>query len=111
MSNSRQPDEGVLVRSFGLTFSLRTLTPPRSESWDQLVYAVRGVVTVKTTVGAWVVPPHRAVWLPADMRYSLAMSGPTGLRMLYLRKAALPGCGFDRRSCSVVSVTPLLREL
>lgn len=113
MSNSRQLDDGVLVRSYGLTFSLPTLSPPRSDLWDQLVYAVRGVVTVKTDEGTWVVPPHRAVWIPAGMRYSLAMSKETALRMIYLRKQQRfnSPTGIDRSRCSVVSVSALLREL
>ena len=32
---------------------------------DQLVYASRGVMTVRTRVGTWVVPTHRAVWIAA----------------------------------------------
>jgi len=32
---------------------------------DQLVYASRGVMTVRTDDGTWVVPTHRAVWIPA----------------------------------------------
>jgi AraC-like DNA-binding protein len=111
MSNFRQANEGVLVRSFGLTFSQRTFSPPTSESWDQLVYAIKGVVTVKTSEGAWVAPSHRAVWLPANMRYSLAMSGQTALRMIYLPRSDKGAGGFDRRACAVVSIAPLLREL
>lgn len=74
---------------------------------DQLVYASRGVMTVETTVGSWVVPPHRAVWIPRRMAHTIAMSGNVAMRTLYLkpRLAALP------RECCVVHVPPLLREL
>ena len=34
---------------------------------DQLVYASRGVMTVRSRDGTWVVPPHRAVWIPAGV--------------------------------------------
>jgi len=113
MSNFRQLDEGVIVRSYGVNFSLNWHAPPTSETWDQLVYATRGVLTVKTSVGTWVVPPHRAVWLPANTIYSLTMSGQTALRMIYLRKTrtARSASRFDRNRCAVVSVSPLLREL
>jgi len=113
MSNSRQLDAGILVRSFGVTFSAKTLAPPRSETWDQLVYAVRGALTVKANDGTWFVPPHRAVWLPSNTPYKLEMSGETALRMIYLRKArrAKAPAGFDPGRCAVVSVSPLLREL
>src|SRR5258706_10868068 len=110
MSNSRQPDRKVQIRSFGVTFRSGQAAPSvlrESADWHQLLYATRGVMTVYTDVGAWVVPPHRGVWIPAGFRFRLAMSGEVALRNLYvrIRKAA----GFE--TCSVVNVTPLLREL
>ena len=75
---------------------------------DQLVYATRGVMTVRTDSGAWVVPTHRAVWIPAPVPHSITMSGTVAMRTLYLRPRlakTLP------RSCSVVNVSPLLKEL
>lgn len=74
---------------------------------DQLVYASRGVMTVETAVGSWVVPAHRAVWIPSRMAHTIAMSGSVAMRTLYLkpRVATLP------RECCVVHVPPLLREL
>jgi quercetin dioxygenase-like cupin family protein len=37
---------------------------------DQIVYASRGVMTVQTEAGTWVVPPQRAVWIPAGIAAS-----------------------------------------
>jgi AraC-like DNA-binding protein len=110
MSNSRHPDRGVRIRSFGVTFrSGQTAHPPlhASTDWHQLIYATRGVMTVYTDVGAWVVPPHRGVWIPAGFHYRLEMSGEVALRMLYVRTRKPAGA----QACSVVNVTPLLREL
>jgi AraC-like DNA-binding protein len=75
---------------------------------DQLVYASRGVMTVRTGVGTWVVPTHRAVWIPTPVPHSITMSGTVSMRTLYLRPRlarTLP------RSCCVVNVSALLREL
>jgi AraC-like DNA-binding protein len=110
MSKYRHPDSSVQVRSFGVTFGSGQPAPPTlhdTANWHQLIYATRGVMTVYTDEGAWVVPPHRGVWIPAGFRYRLEMSGEVALRMLYLlaRKRRLA------RFCSVVNVTPLLREL
>ncbi|HXX17303.1 MAG TPA: helix-turn-helix transcriptional regulator [Candidatus Eremiobacteraceae bacterium] len=82
--------------------------PWHFHEWDQLVYASRGVMTIRTEQGAWVVPTHRAVWIPANMPHSIAMSGPVAMRTLYLKpKLAriLP------RQCCVINISPLLREL
>ncbi len=75
---------------------------------DQLVYASRGVMTVRTGDGAWVVPTHRAVWIPAAVPHSITMSGVVAMRTLYLKPRlarSLP------RSCRVVNVPFLLRDL
>jgi AraC-like DNA-binding protein len=75
---------------------------------DQLVYASRGVMTVRTNVGTWVVPTHRAVWIPAPVPHSITMSGTVSMRTLYLRPRF---AGSLPRSCCVVNVSSLLREL
>ena len=113
MSQLRQLDGDVLVRSYGVTFSVNSHSPPKSEAWDQLVFSIHGVLTVIMDAGTWVVPPHRAIWLPADTVYNLQMSGQTSLRMLYFRARSSyePSNTFDRKSCAVVNVSPLLREL
>ena len=74
----------------------------------QLVFASRGVMTVSTDDGAWVVPTHRAVWIPTRMAHKVVMSGSVAMRTLYFRPplaAALP------RDCCVVNVHALLKEL
>lgn len=79
-----------------------------SHPWHQLVYASRGVMTVRTPEGSWVVPTHRAVWVPARVRYSIQMSGPVSLRTIYLvpsLSSSLP----DR--CHALAISPLLREV
>lgn len=98
-----------MIRSFGVSYPRGgTLLPPRSPAWHQLIYATRGVVAVRTKEAAWVAPPHRAVWVPSSVEFQLQLTGAVALRSLYLarsRRVAMP------RTCAVVNVTPLLREL
>lgn len=75
---------------------------------DQLVYASRGVMTVRTSAGTWVVPPHRAVWIPARVPHTITMSGTVAMRTLYLKPRLARGVP---RHCCVVNVSPLLKEL
>jgi AraC-like DNA-binding protein len=110
MSNFRHPDRTVEIRSFGVTFGNGQPAPARlhdSANWHQLIYATRGVVTVYTDDSAWVAPPHRGVWIPAGFRYRLEMSGVVALRMLYIRARRFTAL----KVCSVVNITPLMREL
>jgi AraC-like DNA-binding protein len=116
MSNFRHPDQGVAVRSFGVTFpdggalGPHHRIPPPARDWHQLIYATRGALTVRTEQCAWVAPPHRAVWIPAGFEYRLEMSGVVALRSLYITTAGrvYPNAA---RTCCVVNVSPLLREL
>ena len=65
-------------------------------------------MTVTTSGGAWVVPTHRAVWIPKGTAHTISMSGDVAMRTLYLRPrlaTSLP------RECCVVSVSALLKEL
>lgn len=89
-------------------FSHGHVIPDHFHPEDQLVYASRGVMTVETFDGTWVVPPRRAVWIPAKTPHRIAMSGQVSMRTLYLRRGmakSLP------RSCCVVNVSPLMQEL
>jgi AraC-like DNA-binding protein len=75
---------------------------------DQLVFASRGVMTVTANDGAWVVPVHRAVWIPARTAHTIAMSGNVAMRTLYLKPRVAE---LRSRECCVVNVSALLKEL
>lgn len=75
---------------------------------DQLLFASSGVMTLGTKQGVWVVPPRRAVWIPADTPHAVAMSGPVSMRTLYFHPKL---CGTLGRKCFVMNVTALLQEL
>ncbi len=109
MSKFRQRDDGIRMRSFAVTLGSRTIIPPHSDDWDQLIYASRGVMSVHTDIGSWVVPCHRAVWVPTRMHYSVEMSGTVSMRTLYIWSGLAKT--LPRSACCTVNVSPLLREL
>ena len=111
MSDSRQPGEGgVIGRSYAVTHPPDLDLPSRAfDDWDQLVHAASGVMTVHTPVGAWVVPPNRAVWIPAGTAHAVRLPGRVRLRTVYLHVDIVHGRGPDRPR--VLRVHPLLREL
>jgi len=65
-------------------------------------------MSVRTKEGSWVVPTLRAVWIPARTAHEVRMSGRVRMRTLYLKPHLARGFP---RSCEVVNVSPLLREL
>jgi AraC-like DNA-binding protein len=75
---------------------------------DQLIFASKGVMTLRTNQGIWVVPPMRAVWIPAKTPHSVTMSGPVAMRTLYFLPRFVKGLP---QKCFVMNVAPLLREL
>jgi AraC-like DNA-binding protein/quercetin dioxygenase-like cupin family protein len=85
-----------------------SVIPPHRHRRAQLVYASEGVMTVTTEKGLWVVPPQRAVWVPALMEHHIRATGQLSMRSLYIKPDAAADLPTD---CCVVAVPPLLREL
>lgn len=89
--------------------------PPGSEAVHshidhaQVMYITSGSVTVYTAEGIWVLPPHRALWIPPGITHTFKHSRPISLRTVYIHKDAtsMP----DWVSCSVLNVSNLVREL
>jgi AraC-like DNA-binding protein/mannose-6-phosphate isomerase-like protein (cupin superfamily) len=78
----------------------------------QLVYAARGTMQVTTPKGRWLVPPDRAVWVPARLEHSIDVLADIDMRTLYFDLAWLAR---EARSRSlnaefVVRVSRLLHE-
>lgn len=89
-------------------FSSGDLIPLHQHSRSQFLYASSGVMTVKTDKGIWVVPPLRAVWIPANILHLIGVSGHLSMRTLYIDPMLFSG---PSKECCVIAVTPLLREL
>lgn len=81
---------------------------PHSHERAQLIYATSGTMRVATSDVMWMVPPQRAVWMPSGVRHGIVMSSDVSMRTLYLREDATQ---FMSDTCSVLPVSPLLREL
>src|SRR2546423_10399999 len=78
----------------------------------QLVYAAKGTMQVTTPKGRWLVPPDRAVWVPALFEHAIDVLADIQMRTLYFDLAWLKR---EARSASlqaefVVRVSPLLHQ-
>jgi AraC-like DNA-binding protein/quercetin dioxygenase-like cupin family protein len=107
VSEKRQTG-AVAVRTTAVGYASGFVIRDHAHGRDQLIYGSRGVMTVYTPDGSWVVPPHRAVWVPAGVTHRIEMSGAVAMRSLYLAPGLAPSAP---PRCAVVSVSPLLREL
>jgi AraC-like DNA-binding protein len=75
---------------------------------QQLVYPSSGLLIVSTPGGSWVVPPQRAVWLPAAVVHAHQAHGATQLRTVAFGVHVNP---LGLTQPTVLSVSRLLREL
>jgi AraC-like DNA-binding protein/mannose-6-phosphate isomerase-like protein (cupin superfamily) len=102
------PADGILVRTYVVRHTHDYAIPPHAHDWHQLIYASEGVMWVQTAEGDWVVPPNRAVWVPAGVEHGIEMSGSVLVQTLYLSTALSKNLP---KRCCAVNVSPLLREL
>jgi len=82
--------------------------PRHAHARAQLLYATGGVMRIATDAAAFVVPPGRALWVPAGVAHTTAMTGAVAMRALFLRADAAAA---GPASVAVLAVGPLLREL
>jgi len=106
MSISRHTAE-PLVRGYAVTHPTGRVVLPIEAGWDQLLYAASGVMTISARSGTWVIPAHRALWLPDGTSASVRTRGRAAVRCLYLSTSlrVLPA------QPQALNVPPLVREL
>src|ERR1700753_71478 len=75
---------------------------------QQLAYPSSGLLIVSTAIGSWVVPPQRAVWLPATVAHAHQAYGATQVRTVAFPVDVNP---LGLTQPTVLSVSRLLREL
>lgn len=97
------------VVCFGRDYPARYRVTAHHHPRAQLVNAENGVMSVKAGDGAWVVPPGYAVWVPAGVVHEVESLASLSMRGIYCREEALGARA--PKSCRVVEVSPLLREL
>ncbi len=75
---------------------------------SQLLYACSGVMSVLTGHEGFIVPPLRALWLPAGTVHEVKYRGRVSLRTLYLEPEV---CARMPDSCRVIEISDFLRAL
>jgi AraC-like DNA-binding protein/quercetin dioxygenase-like cupin family protein len=81
---------------------------PHHHARDQFLYSVTGLMRVRTHAEAWIVPPDRAVYLPARVEHSIGIRGLVTMSTLYIAPRVHDGLPV---APTVLDVSPLLREL
>jgi AraC-like DNA-binding protein len=84
-----------------------TLVELHTHPWPQLTFSTRGVIRLSTEDGSYIVPPSRALWVPANKSHSITLIEDAELRTVYLHTWLGP----DWEKCEVLEISPLLRAL
>lgn len=84
------------------------ISSKHKHNWTQLLYASSGLMSVNTSNGTWIIPPHRAVWIPTNILHEIKFVRATTMVNLYLCKDASVGLP---EICCIIGISPLLREL
>jgi AraC-like DNA-binding protein len=100
----------LVARALSTTYSSGYILHPHTHRAHQVLFASSGAMTVTGDRTSWMIPPGRAVLIPAGIPHAIRMWGDVAMRSLYFPVTA-PAPVFDIRTCRVISVTPLLREL
>jgi AraC-like DNA-binding protein len=103
----------LVARALSTTYTSGHMLHPHKHAAHQLLFASSGAMTVTGDRTSWMIPPGRAVLIPAGIPHAIRMWGEVAMRSLYFPDGAggAPAPVFDGKTCRVISVSPLLREL
>lgn len=95
------------IIGFADTIPAGFVDPQHSHQWSQLSYSAFGTISVITETSSFMLPPHRAIWIPAGMMHEVHCRAAVSTYTLYIDPA------FDRqpRQCRVFEVSELVKAL
>lgn len=99
-------DVAAIVATFPMTAETRFEW--HSHADHQLAWSPDGVLIVQTGSGSYILPPTRALWIPAKTEHETRAAGVAILRSAYVKPKR---CPIDWRAPTPVAVTRLLAEL
>jgi AraC-like DNA-binding protein len=108
-SAGQRPDcapDGIVVATFPMPGG--TLFGWHTHADHQLAWAAAGVLTVLTEGATWVLPPTRALWIPAGLPHETGASATTTMRSVYVPAGLSP---VTWTVPTPVAASPLLAEL
>lgn len=107
--------DGHISEAVGEAADVVTFEMPAGTVFDwhthgdhQLAWAPSGVLSVRTELTAYVLPPTRGLFIPAGVPHETLSTGNATMQSVYLRPAL---CPIDWTDCTPVAATPLLAEI
>jgi AraC-like DNA-binding protein len=98
--------DGIVVGTFPMPGG--TLFSWHTHDDHQLAWAANGVLTVLTEGATWVLPPTRALWIPAGLPHETGAASVATMRSVYIPVDLAP---VNWTMPTPVAASPLLAEL
>lgn len=105
--SSDYPLETRPIMGFADAYPGGFVDPPHSHPRAQLTYCAGGVMTVISAASSFILPPHRAIWIPANTVHEVSCRNPVQSYTLYID----PLLDETGRAARVFEVTDLVRAL
>lgn len=90
------------------TVAVNRLTDWHSHAHGQLIYMDAGYLHIRTELGAWLLPPARAVWIPPNVKHCADLRGTTRWSTVLV---PIGRCSPLSCHARVLAVSPLLKAL
>ncbi len=97
----------IALEGFASDFRAGEIIEAHAHDAHQIVHALAGVMRVLADDGTWIVPPGRALWVPARTRHEIRCIGLVRMRTVYLDgdHPSFPA------AVQVTGVSALMREI
>ena len=95
------------IVAFADDYAAGFIDPFHSHQRSQLCFAASGVMSVMTDSNSFILPPRRAIWIPAGMNHQVACRGRVELHVLYVD----PELDTQPQQCRVFETSSLVRAL
>jgi quercetin dioxygenase-like cupin family protein len=90
----------LVARALSVTYSSGYVLHPHTHASHQLLFASSGAMTVTGDRTSWMIPPERAVLIPAGTPHAIRMWGDVAMRSLYFPVGTPAGAFGERRAGS-----------
>jgi AraC-like DNA-binding protein len=97
----------IAVDGLASDYRAGEIIEPHAHDAHQIVHALAGVMRVSVDDGTWIVPPGRALWVPARTSHEIRCIGTLSMRTVYLDgdHPSFPA------AAQVTAVSALMREI
>ena len=97
------------ILAYGRTMQPQDGIAPHHHPRAQLLWAMQGVLRIRSAATTWVVPPSHAVWIQGGVPHDVQSDTETTVRNLYIDPSLLLRTATSR--CAVLALTALMRAL